>query len=375
MVYNARMDGTDLQEPSLRALDANAESSESLLSRIFSSQPNKAGVIAGSIGFLFVIAYLDWLTSPEIHLPLLYIIPGAMVTWFVGRRAGFSVSLLSAFVQLGAEVIRTDVYTHPSRAYWNTGSRLIFYTLLVILISAMRQLSTRLGAMVNARTHALRRLAWQLSDAEDSERRRLVNDIHDSLSQTLSLLKLSLSAALAEQAGDASSRQRIEGALATVNELIQKTRTLMFDLYPAMLEHLGLGQTLRHYSEEFGRQTGIEVTVNEEGQPQMPSRTMVNYLFRSAKELVNNAAKHGNAREIVLSLHWMPATLRVVVDDDGAGFDPMQTFMPDETKGLGLAAIRERLRSLGGSVRIESSPGKGARVVLEAPLAAREVAA
>jgi two-component system sensor histidine kinase DegS len=102
---------------------------------------------------------------------------------------------------------------------------------------------------------------------------------------------------------------------------------------------------------------------------------MVNYLFRSAKELVNNAAKHGGAREIVVSLHWMPSTLRVVVDDDGAGFNPMQTFTPDKSKGLGLAAIRERLKSLGGSVRIESSIGKGTRVVLEAPFAAREAAA
>jgi signal transduction histidine kinase len=297
------------------------------------------------------------------------------VTWFVGRRTGYLVSVLSAFVQLGAEVIRTDVYTHPSRAYWNTGSRLIFYGLLVTLIAAMKQLSTRLGAMVNARTHALRRLAWQLSDAEDSERRRLVNDIHDSLSQTLSLLKLSLSAALAEQSGDTAARQRIESALATVNELIQKTRTLMFDLYPAMLEHLGLCQTLRHYGEEFARQTGIELTVSEEGQRQTPSRTMTNYLFRSAKELVNNAAKHGGAREIVVSLHWMLGALRVVVDDDGAGFDPMQALTPDKSKGLGLAAIQERLRSLGGSVRIESSVGKGTRVVMEAPLAAREVAA
>jgi two-component system sensor histidine kinase DegS len=160
-----------------------------------------------------------------------------------------------------------------------------------------------------------------------------------------------------------------------VGELIQKTRTLMFDLYPAMLDHLGLCQTLRHYSEEFSRHSGIEVTVSEEGHSQTPSRTMVNYLFRSAKELVNNAAKHGGAKEIVVSLRWMPGVLRLVVDDDGAGFDPMQTFTPDISKGLGLAAIHERLRSLGGSVRIESSPGKGTRVVLEAPLAAREAAA
>ena len=369
------MDGPSIQDTSLQSLATNIDNRESLLSRVFSAHPNKFAVVAGSLAFLLVITYLDRMTSPEIHVPLLYIVPAAAVTWFVGRKSGYATSVLCALAQFGSEVIRNDVYTHPSRAYWNTASRITFYFLLVTLLSAMRQMSMRLGAMVDARTQSLRQLASQLSDTEDSERRRLANDIHDSLSQTLTLLKLSLSAALAEQTGDAESRQRIGGALATVNELIQKTRTLMFDLYPAMLEHLGLWQTLRHYSEEFARQTGIELTVNEEGQPQTPSRTMCNYLFRSAKELVNNAAKHGGAREIVVSLHWMPSTLRVVVDDDGVGFDPMKTFTPDSSKGLGLAAIHERLRSLGGSVRIESGLGRGTRVVLEAPLAAREAAA
>jgi signal transduction histidine kinase len=364
-----------LGESSQHPPDEIIEGHDSRLSRIFSSQPNKTAVVAGSVAFLAIVTYLDWLGSPEIHLPLLYVVPAAVVAWFVGRRAGHLVSILCVFAQLGAEVIQNDVYTHPSRAYWNTLSRIIFYTLLVTLISALRQLSTRLGAMVNARTKALRQLASQLSETEDSERRRLANDIHDSLSQTLSLLKLSLSAALAHQTDEGPLRQNLSSALTTVNELIQKTRTLMFDLYPAMLEHLGLWQTLRHFSAEFARQSGIEIITSEEGQPQTPPRTMTNYLFRSTKELVYNAAKHGGAKEIVVSLHWTGGSVRVVVDDDGAGFDPSQPIIPDKFKGLGLAAIKERLRSLGGSVRIESSVGKGTRVVLEAPLGVKEAAA
>jgi len=373
--YNADMNGTKLQEPSLLPPAIHVDGRESLLSRFFSLQPPRWLVLISTIGFLLIIVYLDRLTTPELHLPLLYIIPAAMATWFAGRNMGFFVSSLCVLGQLSAEVIGTDVYTHPSRAYWNACSRIVFYVFFVTLISALRQLSTRLGAMVYARTQSLRRLASELSETEDSERRRLAHDIHDSLSQSLSLLKLSLSAALAEQPENVAARQRISNALATVNELIQKTRTLMFDLYPAMLEHLGLWQTLRHYGEEFTRESGMEITVREEGRPQTVPITMSNYLFRSAKELVNNAAKHGGARDVVVSLHWMPEALRVVVDDDGAGFDTTLTFTPDKTKGMGLAAIRERLRSLGGSVRIESSVGKGTRVVMEAPLVLREAAA
>jgi len=364
----------DDQPASTDQWETSLDSRESLLSRILSAEPKKDVVLAGSIALLLITGSLDRLTSPEVHLPLLYLIPGAIATWFVSRRAGYFVAVLSVFVQLATEVIRTDVYTHPSRAYWNTGSRLVFVIIFVTLISALKQLSTRLSMLVNARTFALHRLASQLSETEDTERRRLAHDIHDSLSQTLTLLKLSLSAALAEHSENSASRQRIASALETVNELIRKTRTLMFDLYPAMLEHLGLWQTLRQYGEEFQRQTGIELIVSQEGQPQTPSRTMTNYLFRSTKELVNNAAKHGGAKEIVVSLRWMPNALRVVVDDDGAGFNPTPGSMPEASKGLGLAAIQERLRSLGGSVRVESSAGSGTRVVLEAPLETREAA-
>ena len=369
------METTALPNTPLSVPTLGADSREPLLSRIFSAHPNKAAVLTGSLAFLALIACLDRLTSPVIHLPLLYIVPCAAVTWFVGRKSGHCVGVLSAFVQLAAEVIEPDIYTHPSRAYWNTVSRLIFYVLLVTLISAKKELTTRMGAMVEERTRALRKLAMQLSDAENSERRRLATDIHDSLSQTLSLLKLSLSAALAVQPEDTELRRRTDSALTTVNALIQSTRTLMFDLYPAMLDHLGLCQTLRFYGEEFSRHTAIELIVSEEGQPQTPSRTTANYLFRSTKELVNNAAKHGRAKEIVVSLRWMPSTLRVVVDDDGTGFDPSQSFTPDQSKGIGLAAIHERLGSLGGRVRIESAAGNGARVVLEAPLGGMDAGA
>ena len=229
--------------------------------------------------------------------------------------------------------------------------------------------------MVEDRTKALRQLASQLSDAEDSERRRLAHDIHDGFSQMLSVLKLNLAATLSESGDGPAPARRVADAIGMVDELIQRARTLTFDLHPAMLDHLGFVPTLRHYAQQFSQQTGIEVTVNEEGSPRPLLGAVPNYLFRSMKELVNNAARHGQAKQIVASVYWMPSGLRIVIDDDGGGFDPAVVFAPHAAKGLGLAGIHERLLSMGGSVRLESSAGTGTRVVMEVPAVIQEIIA
>jgi two-component system sensor histidine kinase DegS len=159
-----------------------------------------------------------------------------------------------------------------------------------------------------------------------------------------------------------------------VNELIQRSRTLTFELHPAMLDDLGLAPTLRRYAQEFSRHARIEVTVSEVGPPRKLPTAVASYLFRAIKELLHNAAKHGRANEIVASLHWEPQLLRAVIDDDGAGFDPGSVLAPGGARGLGLAGIRERLIALGGSLRLESGAGQGTRAVLELPLTAAAAA-
>ena len=83
---------------------------------------------------------------------------------------------------------------------------------------------------------------------------------------------------------------------------------------------------------------------------------------------MGNAAKHGGAKEIVVALHWREEDVRVVVDDDGRGFDAAGALAPDRRHGLGLAGIRERIGALGGSLQLESRPTEGARVILQVPV-------
>jgi signal transduction histidine kinase len=329
-------------------------------------------VVALAAGLLAVIVHVDIITGTDLSFAYAYIVPVLLVTWFIGRRAGYAATVVAVGVWLCVETHGGAKYDNPSMAYWNAATRLVFFAVAVALLSSLKNLRTRLESMVEERTQSLRRLASQLSEAEDIERRRLAYDIHDGFGQILSVLKLNLAAALPETSEGSATRQRVTDGIGMVNDLIDRSRTLTFDLHPAMLDHLGLVPTLHRYAEQFARRANVDVTVSEDGPSRPLPATIANYLFRSAKELLNNAAKHGHARQIVVAVHWGTEQVRIVIDDDGAGFDAGETLAPGVQKGLGLAGIRERLLSLGGNLRLESASGQGTRVVLDVPLPSRE---
>lgn len=213
----------------------------------------------------------------------------------------------------------------------------------------------------------LHRLAAQLSAAEDAERRRLARDIHDSLGQGLSVVKMDLEAALQGTSGHERVSATLARSLARMTGLIEETRTLTFDLYPSMLDDLGLVPTLHSYVEQ---QAGgpLALSLSERGERRAVPPAVVNYLFRSIKELCNNARKHARAAEVIITVHWRRGALRIMVADDGRGFDPASELAPERRHGLGLADLRERIRSLGGQFLIESRPGQGTQVILDVPL-------
>jgi signal transduction histidine kinase len=204
----------------------------------------------------------------------------------------------------------------------------------------------------------LRSLAVQLSAAEDVERRRLARDIHDSIGQTLSALKMELA--------------RLGGALlpsmSLLDQVIGQTRSLIFDLYPSMLDDLGLVPTLESYVEQWSQRHAIQSQVSETGQRRPISMAVTNYLFRAIKELLNNVAKHARARQVLVAVHWSARAVRIAVNDDGVGFDPETALAPLHRRGLGLADIRERVRFLGGRMLFERASETGSQVILELPI-------
>jgi signal transduction histidine kinase len=315
-------------------------------------------------------------------------IPVLFAAWYAGRWPGYAIGLLSILFWLKITSIERSgamgVIFGPSPRFEATNLfiRGLVYSGFVELLVMLRGIGRQLEQTIRVQTaelrqqvedrlraqETLRNLAGQLSAAEDAERRRIAYDIHDALSQMLGVVKMNLETIVAETPIDTRQFDRLSDVIKVVNDLIRQTREMTFDLHPSMLDHFGLVPTLERFAEEYNRRTLAEVGITESGPRMKLPSSVASYLFRATKELVNNAVRHGNAREIIVAFHWENGHLRIVIDDDGCGFDSSKALVPTARRGLGLAGIDERLTSLGGKMRLESSAGSGTRVVLEIPV-------
>jgi signal transduction histidine kinase len=335
------------------------------------------------IGGMLLAGVLDYVTGTDVSVVPLYLVPTAIISWWLGRQAGIAMAVLCSVVWLMANLLSGDVNITSFVPYWNALSLMCGFTVVALLVHARHELGRRVEEMVEEKTvaltaevaerkraeEAIHRLAAQLSAAEDVQRRQLAQDIHDTLGQTLTVLKMNLERSI-DGTTDARS-VRLRDSLTLIENMIQQTRTMTFELYPRMLDDLGLVPTVRRYGQQLQGQAGIQTTVSEIGAVRKIPAPITNYLFRAIKELMNNACKHGQAKEVFVTVHWRgdadKGEVRVVVDDDGCGFDTVAALAPESTRGLGLASIKERVASLGGKTDIESSTGKGTRVIVELP--------
>jgi len=344
------------------------------LLRFLASQ-RPAVILTVAVLMLVAVVYVDWITGPDFVMGEFYLLPVAMVTALVGYRFGLLMAIVTVTVWGIAEVMGAAVYSHRAVAALNGVMHLLYLVLVVWLLSVWRGMGGRLEQQVRERTaqltaeiaerkqaeDALHRLSLKLSDAEDEQRRRLAHDIHDTVGQSLTLVKLRLQTAASARDGEREAS--VNEGVQLLDAAIQQTRTLTFELHPPVLDDLGIAAALRWLAKELGRQTKTQLTVTEEGRSRVLPKALASYLFRSIKELISNAITHGRSSEVVVTLFWRPDRVRITVDDNGDGFDPSTV-----SRGLGLAGIEERLSTLSGSMSIESAPGRGSRVIIDAPV-------
>ena len=213
----------------------------------------------------------------------------------------------------------------------------------------------------------LRVMAMQLSAAEDNERRRLAQELHDRVGQNLTALSINLSMVRTQLPEEAVApvSSTLDDSQSIVEQTAAIIRDVMSNLQPPVLEEYGLVAALRWYADRFASRTGISVTVQGEDPSPRLSTSSENSLFRIVQETLTNVAKHAQATQVTVTLVAETKTVRLVVTDDGIGFNTEDVINPDVQKGWGLTTMSERAKNLGGSFDIESRPGHGTRVVVE----------
>lgn len=231
--------------------------------------------------------------------------------------------------------------------------------------SDLREAHAQLEQRVVERTEQLRRLTIEKALAEERERQAIARDLHDGLGQLLHVAKVKLDG-LTKQlpASAANAAGELASLLADASHM---TRSLTAQLSPPVLNKLGLPHALRWLAEEMNRLYGLNVFVGGDAKFPTLSPAQASILFRSARELLINAAKYSGGSQAHLDMTCSNQLLVLTVTDAGVGIPDVAEVL-GKTQGFGLASIRERLTYLGGETEIVSVPGAGLRVSLHMPL-------
>jgi two-component system, NarL family, sensor kinase len=197
-----------------------------------------------------------------------------------------------------------------------------------------------------------------LPGAEEAERRSLARDLHDLLNQ-LAAIKLGLDEIEDQTQG---GRDEIDWSRALVDGAIDEVRRISRDLYPAVLDNLGLPAAVRDLCGELQQRTGAQVDCAWDDWPGRLAGPAEMILYRVIRELLRNVERHARAGQVVVAGAGRDGLLAVQVRDDGCGFDP------EQAEKAGLRGVRERIAFLSGRVSIQSAPGRGAEISIELPL-------
>jgi two-component system sensor histidine kinase DegS len=209
-------------------------------------------------------------------------------------------------------------------------------------------------------------------NAQEQERQRLAREIHDGPAQALANAIVALE--FVERAIRASSESSPDRALDEVERIksslrdgLTEIRRFIFDLRPTMLQDRGLPQTVEHYIATY--QSVFPMTIEFSATHRLPRLTPDQELtaFRIIQEAIQNARKHARATKVAVTIGHVDHMLYVVVSDNGRGFSP-ERVTTHVMSGAGIRGMRERAALIGGSLRIDSAPGEGTTVELQAPL-------
>jgi signal transduction histidine kinase len=327
------------------------------------------GVVLLGLNTAPTYAHLQYVSRSGFLYTLVAIGAGTLFAWLLARYILRQLSLLLAGVDrlrddrldLSIPIIHNDEIGRVGQA-------------LNRAMAALRHSRDAIEREVAERRRAeqdIRYLSQKLIGSSEEERKRIGHDLHDELGQMITSFQFGLQSMAGMLAHDAEKAIRLCGRLALQAEKMgEAIHRIASFLWPATLEHLGLAVAIRSYLDEVNQslpQLRISFTTNLDKRLS-PHLELV--CFRIVQEAVSNVTRHSSADSLDLRLLARDGWLSLEIHDDGGGFSPQDEseHMCAKGGGIGLLGMRERAESLGGSLRVESAPGQGCRLVARIPL-------
>jgi signal transduction histidine kinase len=209
--------------------------------------------------------------------------------------------------------------------------------------------------------HRIQDLGAEVIYAQDSERSKVSRELHDSIAQTLAAAKFQIAAASAGANDDV--KNRLAAVSAMIASVTDDIRAVSYNLHPRVAEDLGLESALRTLASQVNKRSGVEISVSVEADATPIPPNISATLYRVAEEALKNIEMHAQTKKARVDVAAFPGRIRIEVSDEGRGFDPKE--MDRLTGRSGLASVKDRVLLSGGTMRIDSKPNGGTRVMAE----------
>jgi PAS domain S-box-containing protein len=224
-------------------------------------------------------------------------------------------------------------------------------------------------AALQQRSEELVELTIKIEETQEAERARLARELHDQVGQSLALLGFNLNLVQEQlQAAGVEQLDKIQDAHSILEEVTTGIRSVMDDLRPAILDDYGLQAGLHWLADKVSERSDLNTeVVGEPLEPRLEYR-LENTLFRIAQEALTNAARHAEADRVTIKLESTPDRVRLIIADDGRGYNPGDITRPADQKGWGVINMEERAVRAGGEFRLKTAPGQGTEITVTLPL-------
>jgi|GEM_PF-1487152 len=347
----------------------------------------KITIVLWGFVLTFLVGFADYLLGTEISVAIFYLIPIALVTWYIGKPYGIIFAVLCSLVWLWNKNLSVEKYSSHAIPYWNALVRLGLFMVVVILMSKLKNLKRSLEAKIISKTTdlttevierrktelaleqktiKLSELTKRLHTIREEENEIIAREIHDELGQSLTAMKIEIILISKKIDGDDALLAKLNLVTYMIDDTIKTIRKISTRLRPRLLDQLGFIPAVEWELKDFQGRTGIICDLFVEDENFDFSAVNSTALFRIFQESLTNVARHAKATNVEVTIGTGTGKMiKMVVKDNGIGItgDAMK-----KQKSLGILGMHERAQALDGSMEVIAPPEGGTEIIVTAPI-------